>query len=415
MMSESHWWVRYGNFEAGEGAYPHVGQVIAHYRKKRGWTQESLAIALGCSKKTVEDLEGPKGMNGPDIERRKTLVKLLGIPPALLALDWRIQPSNVSDSSEHTQALVEEDTYSLYEHLLVLGWGCLSNGRNEYLRNKRLDIYTPKLAQIAQNTSELEREPWLELLSNFYQVSARYAQHGTEKAKAISYAKSAIEVALPLNNAELLATALFRRAVIYFEQSATLPDPIQQQTYVECAKNDIDAALRYSDRARPKLKGNIYLLAAEIYASISYNDATQRKQCEKWHEKTANLIYRGEFEDEGNFLKLNISALHHEKAKMFLLQGHLREARGELNLTWKTLPTDLFNWRLNTHLTEARLYKAEHDLEGSVHAAIDAYHMAHAMHSTKGKRSVQKIYKELQQIDPNNPYVCRLGILLDEY
>src|SRR5437660_8281 len=106
---------------------------------------------------------------------------------------------------------------------------------------------------------------------------------------------------------ELLTTALFRRAVIYFEQSSTFLDPLKRQAYVQQAKDDIDAALNYCDRVRPKLKGNIYLLAAEIYASIAENDATQRKQCEKWYEKTANLIYRGELEDEGNFLKLNIS------------------------------------------------------------------------------------------------------------
>ena len=354
-------------------------------------------------------------MNGPDIERRKMLVKLLGIPPALLALDWRIQAVDALANPEKTQVLQENDAFTLYEHILLLGWGCLSNGRGDLLRGKRIDTHVPKLVHISQNVPELEKEPWLELLCNFYQVSARYAQHGMEKSRAIAYARSAVELALPLNNVELLTSALFRRAVIYFEQSATHSDSTQQQVYVGYAKDDIDAALSYCDRVRPKLKGNVYLLAAEIYAFIADNDAAQRKQCEKWYEKTANLIYRGELEDEGNFLKLNVSALHHEKAKMFLRQGRLKEARGELNLTWKTLPADLFNWQLNTHLTEARLYQAEHDLEGSVYAAIEAYHMAHAMHSTKGERSVGRIYRELKQLDENNPHVCRLGVVLEDY
>jgi len=70
---------------------------------------------------------------------------------------------------------------------------------------------------------------------------------------------------------------------------------------------------------------------------------------------------------------------------------------------------------MNTYLTEATLCKAEHDLEGSVHVAIEAYHIAHAMHSHKGENSVRKIYTELKRLDENNPYICRLGIMLDTY
>lgn len=418
-MPDSDWWARYGNFDAGEGAYPHMGQVIAHYRKKRGWTQESLAIALGCSKKTVEDLEGPKGMNGPDLERRKILVKLLGIPPALLALDWRIQAlagaSDALANSEQISRFLEEDTFTLYEDILVLGWGCLYNGRGDLLHSSRVDTCIPRLEKIAHNAPAMEREPWLELLCNFYQISTRFAQHSMGKQRALADAQNAVELATSLNSIELLVSALYRRAVVYLEQSATTPNIAQQQTYIGHAKNDIEATLKHIDRVRTTLKGNVYLLAAEINALYAGNDAALRNQCEKWHEKTANLVYRGDLEDEGNFLKLNASALHHEKAKLMLLFKRVKEARSELNLTWKTLPPDLLTWKMNTYLTEAQLYKTEHDLEGSVHAAIEAYHIAHAMHSNKGEKSVQKIYAELKQLDERNPYVCRLGVMLDKY
>ena len=413
-MSESYWWARYGNFDAGEGVYPHAGQVVAHYRKKRGWTQESLAIALGCSKKTVEDLEGPKGMNGPDIERRKTLVKLLGIPPALLALDWRVQAlSSMSETLAEPgkiSTLMDEDAFTLYEHILVLGWGCLYNGRGDILHTSKVETCIPRLEQIARNTPEPEREPWLELLCNFYQISTRFAQHSMGKQRAIVDAQKAVELADSLNNVELLVSALYRRAVVYLEQSAL--DTTQQQTYIGYAKGDIDAALSQIDRVRATLKGNVYLLAAEINGLYAVNDTTMRSKSDKWYDKTANLVYRGDLEDEGNFLKLNISALHHEKAKQLLLFGRTKEARNELNLTWKTLPADLLTWKMNTHLTEAALYQQEHDIEGSVHAAIEAYHIAHAMHSSKGEASVQKIYEGLKLLDENNPYVCRLGIML---
>lgn len=417
-MPDSYWWVRYGNFDIGEGAYPHMGQVIAHYRKKRGWTQESLAFALGCSKRTAEELEGPKGVNGPDLERRKTLVKLLGIPPALLALDWRVQVlAGASDALVGPQKIdsLDEDTFALYEHILVLGWGCLYNGRGDLLHTSKVDTCIPRLEKIARNVPEVEREPWLELLCNFYQISTRFAQHSMGKQRALVDAQNAVELATSLNNIELLVSALYRRAVMYLEQSAAISEAGEQQTYVGHAKDDIEAAMKYVDRVRATLKGNVYLLASEITALCAGNDATLRNQCVKWHDKTANLVYRGDMEDEGNFLKLNVSALHHEKAKLSLLFGQVKEARSELNLTWKTLPPDLLTWKMNTHLTEANLYKAEHDLEGSAYAAIEAYHIAHAMHSDKGKTSVQTVYTELKSLDENNPHVCRLGVVSGKY
>jgi transcriptional regulator with XRE-family HTH domain len=396
-----------------------MGQVIAHYRKKRGWTQESLAIALACSKKTVEDLEGFKSMNGPDIERRKILIKLLRIPPALLALDWRIQSlansSNDATNQEKMSSLLEEDMFTLYEHILVLGWGCLYNGRGDLLHTSRVDNCIPKLESVTGSVPETDKEPWQELLCQFYLISTRFAQHSMSKRRAIVDAQKAVDLAASLDKVELLVSALYRRATVYLEQSATVSNPRQQQVHIDHAKDDIVAALKYIDRVRGILKGNVYLMAAEINTWYAGNDVTLQKQCMKWQDKAASLIYRGELEDEGNFLKLNASALHHEKSKMQLQLGQLKEARSELNLAWKTLPPDFLTWRMNTYLTEATLYMTEHDLEGSVHAAMEAYHIAHAMHSNKGKASVKKIYTELKQLDDDNPHICKLGVMLDMY
>jgi len=72
MNDKTYWWSRYGRFNPGVSVYPHMGQVIAYYRVKRGLrTQQELATALGYSKRTIEELEGTVNMNNPDsIERR---------------------------------------------------------------------------------------------------------------------------------------------------------------------------------------------------------------------------------------------------------------------------------------------------------------------------------------------------------
>jgi transcriptional regulator with XRE-family HTH domain len=105
MNDKAYWWTRYGDFDPGAGIYPHMGQVIARYRLKRGLrTQQDLAIALGCSKRTVEELEGTVNVSTPDsVERRQVLARLLMIPPALLALDWRFMVYENNDADRLSQ------------------------------------------------------------------------------------------------------------------------------------------------------------------------------------------------------------------------------------------------------------------------------------------------------------------------
>src|SRR5689334_13777362 len=94
----AYWWSRYGDFSPGEDNYPHMGEVVAYYRVKRGFRrQEDLAVALGCSKRSVEEWEREVTLSSPN-ERRKVLSRLLRIPPCLLALDWHFMAENNKNS-----------------------------------------------------------------------------------------------------------------------------------------------------------------------------------------------------------------------------------------------------------------------------------------------------------------------------
>ncbi len=88
MMNE--WWQTFGTFdpENEQGLYPHPGQVVAHYRRERGWSQADLARRLGIQARMIHYLE-KKQFGLDSISRRRRLVELLSIPPALLGLDMR--------------------------------------------------------------------------------------------------------------------------------------------------------------------------------------------------------------------------------------------------------------------------------------------------------------------------------------
>lgn len=418
-MPENYWWSRYGNFDAGEGTYPHMGQVIAHYRKKRGWTQESLAIALGCSKKTVEDLEGPKGMHGPDIERRKTLIKLLGIPPALLALDWRVLiPQNGSSEDEQAQDgskfFLEEDAYSLYKNVLAMGRGYLYSGGGPQYIYDTVEDCTKKLTSIVRNIPVVDREPWQELLCQFFQLSTSFSLRRLDKPQTLKGAQAAITLASEIKNSELLVSSLYRRARVYVELRKTATVEVQKQRYLKLAQEDTQAALSCVEKVNPTLKGNIYLIASEVF-SLDTRDTNVKKQCEKWQDKVASLIYRGIDEEDDTGIKLNKTGLHHEKAKMLLQFGKLQDARNEVLMARKTLSPDMLTYHLHFLITEAYIYMAEHDLEASAACGSDAYKIARAVYSSKDEKELKKLFFSLQQLDNNNPQIANFGLTMGLY
>lgn len=417
-MSESYWWIRYGNFAAGDGVYPHMGQVIAYYRKKRGWTQGSLSIALACSKKTVEDLEGPESVNGPDIERRKTLVKLLRIPPALLALDWRIAAfpnSNANDeqSQETIKRLLEEDTYSLYKSVLMMGRGYLFTGGPQFVADT-VENCTRKLIPIVRNTPAIDREPWQELLCRFFQMSSSFALRRLDKTQTLEGAQAAITLANEIDNTELLSSAYYRRVRVHLEYRKTATTDAQRQYYLDLAKADTQAVLNYAEKTTSILKGNIYLIAAEVF-SLDARDASSRRQCEKWQERAASLVYRGVEEENETFLKLNKTGLHHEKAKTYLQFGRLQDARNEVSIARKTLAPDVLTWHLNLFLTEASIYLAERDLEASAICGSDAYKIAQVVQSPKDEEELKRLFFSLQRLDDKNPQIASFGVAMGLY
>src|SRR5437660_10938734 len=131
-MSGLYWWSRYGSFSPGEGILPHMGEGITQYRKRRGYdTQGKFAIAMGVSLRTIQEWEAATMTH--DHERRKLLARFLKIPPALLALDWRLiyyqdNTGSHEDLSGTVPELAEEDIYYHYEDTLIMGWECLRQG-----------------------------------------------------------------------------------------------------------------------------------------------------------------------------------------------------------------------------------------------------------------------------------------------
>jgi tetratricopeptide (TPR) repeat protein len=432
-MSEiaAYWWSRFGNFAPGVGIYPHMGQVITEYRIRRGFqTQKALAIALGYSERTIQELEGSMNLDAPDsIERRMVLARLLQIPPCLLALDWRFmvyKDNTVDQESPFADmvGLIEEDTYDFYDDLLAVGWESTYKGGSPQT-STRITKRLHKLEKLTEQTPATEREAWLSLLCRYYQLSTRFARDRIDTDVALSHSQKAIDLATTLKDIELIAASHFRRIRVYmdlYEFVKKLPEGERSQQamqYLDLARFDVNKALEYVERVRNPLKSNIYLIAAEVNALYAQDNRRLQDQCDTWQKKVANMVYRekGHSEDDGTFLKMNITAVHHERAKTLMKftgrKGALKEARSELNTAWKTLTPDLTIWRVNLHITEAQLNLLERDIEGSAQAGLEAYKIASVMQTRNEEEKVKNLFLNLQSIAPNNGYVCNLGLQLN--
>jgi hypothetical protein len=137
-----------------------------------------------------------------------------------------------------------------------------------------------------------------------------------------------------------------------------------------------------------------------------------RTQCEKWQDKVAFLVDSQTIEDDGTFLKLNTTALHHERAKTLLHFGMIEEAHRELTTAWETLQPNLFTWHMNMHLTQAALFLAEHEIEGCAKSSLKAYTLAKTIHSQKGEVEVQRQLEHLQQLDIANSSIRELTMII---
>ncbi len=93
----------------------HQGQLVAQYRKALKWSQQDLADALGVSLRTVQRLEQTPMIE--DIDRRSFLVKLLGIPAALMALE-----NDIALSGNKINLIFNDDPMSFLEDVVATRW-----------------------------------------------------------------------------------------------------------------------------------------------------------------------------------------------------------------------------------------------------------------------------------------------------
>ena len=344
-------------------------------------------------------------------ERRVFLAKLLKIPPALFGLDWRLvtytdNMGEYTNPHEHMSDIIEEDTFYHYEDTLVMGWENKMKGSLHIA--DRVDRRLRKLSALVKEVPVPDREAWLTLLCQYYQLSSSFDQHRRKHKDPTSQINEALAIALEIEDTEMIATCLVHRAHIH----------AGMEKY-DLAQVDAQRAMTYVDNSRAPLKGNIYLIAADTALHTGTIDRELETKVRKWQEKAINILYQGTVEQDRTYQYLTLAGVHHERAKAFLQlysshprQELLKDARSDLALAWNALTPDLNEWQLYFLITEANLYAVEKDLEGSAKIAVKGLKIAKQMKSSRVVGQIKDIYTQLSNMDEANPYVTNLGVQL---
>lgn len=415
------------DYPPGEFGLPHTGAVIADHRKKAGWTsQEGFAIVCGVDKQTVAYWENQRYL--ADMKRRIFLCKVLSIPPALLGLTHTslIDGDSPYTDTRNVSELLEENAYALYEDILIFAH--TSTEKYSPTATYRFLKHQQELEHIVKQAPEVEKASWQDLLSRFYQHSTFIAQHYKKDREALALADKAVSLAEPLHDASLLGAALYRRSRVHLVQNRP-----------NLARDDVKNASEQAERASRLLKGNCYLLSAEVNALYTQGDEKLKTQCRTWQDNATKFVYQG-LEDDGNFMQFNLYATHHEQAKTLLRfalfytsddglveqlkipqrsanKELLRDARNAINAAKKYVEAnrstgDISTGEMNLSITEARLYLIAKEYEESARIANAALQFAHKAHSKQGIEEIKRIYSMLCQLDPKNPHTAHLGVEL---
>ncbi|GHO65724.1 hypothetical protein KSC_046160 [Ktedonobacter sp. SOSP1-52] len=403
MEAKKHrWWYAYGLFDEGENNLPHLGQVIRYYRELRKWKAKDLADALGQSVRHVYEMESNTNM--PElISRRYAISKLLSIPPVLLGLSVVISDNPTEAPLVQSAGIIkaiDSQTMSLYENMLAASWQLYYTSSAQHAAIN-INNCIQLLTNTAKNARGVERAQIISMLCRYYQLSGVAARDRMDMNQALRDGKKAVDLAFQLENPELISASLFRRA-------KTL---MKLQKY-NAAIQDLEAAIPYANRSRDPLKGYVYQATAEAYATLPKKDTMQQKQCFTMLDQVGRIIRKGELEDDGSFVKVNVAGLYMDRAQAYTQYGKHNEAHNALNIARNNLGPELTRWQARLLIADAQAYLAEGDPESSCEIALDALKVVKATQSSSNKARIQSLHRQMQSKYPRHPLVNRLGAQL---
>jgi hypothetical protein len=416
--------------------YPHPGEVVRWYRKqkrKRGlngefipWRQEDLGEACvpNLSGESVNKME--KHNIGLDsMTRRRALVSLLGIPPALLGLDAlkheRVIPQIPSATlpyrlTDETLLMIEQRQEELFiEYYTQHG----QSGVGEM--NWWVPYLQDHILPLAQDDQQYV---WVRRIERqYHQLMGNIAREQRNYGEAVLRANTLVALAEETGDTEYCIIALFMRAEILREQGPLFHSMAQVETDHALA---LIKQLSQEKRTPPPAVVGAATLEAGLLHILTAQIKQERDVARSLLRQAESLSRRAVGEVDPYQLKFN-PGFYHIKAAMGLttwhnpvtFKAHLDEATRLTDPALQRRHLIIQIVRAQGELLDAkntsRLAQDEHYAEAT-RLATEAFDLAKKLNSRLNRYRIQEIYNKLKKSPyGEEPTVAHLGLLLEQW
>jgi transcriptional regulator with XRE-family HTH domain len=370
----------YGPYNAKEDGSPYEGEVIRTARLSLGLTQEQLGEKLGVERLQVSLMENHNQVP-QSLERRRTIAKVLKIPPILLGVGV-IGSYLVPLEEAHSYTVVTPHNVQEANDYLNTAWdACTFIGYSGILPNVRR-----WKARIEEDAVQRGRN--LELLHRYEHFllvvgRERTNYNGTNPI-------GLIKVAEQIDDPNARGISLYQRGKLYF----------QQHKY-EDALRDIREALSEVENAGPQVKGLALVGSGPVLAHYATDKADVREvlslldKAEKCIEPAKGYPdpFRTRFDESWYYVlraSSMISLLRLEPTLIGEVFASLGTAQEKTDLKYMRRRANI-----EVFYSEAAFHSG--DYASAVSTALEALELARSVDSEWSIERLQNLYSKLAQ------------------
>jgi hypothetical protein len=245
-----------------------------------------------------------------------------------------------------------------------------------------------------------QRPLLLALLCRFDQLLAVTKRDETDYILAMHFHNQSITIAKELNNVELLAAGLFRRARTCLR--------LQQ---VERAMDDMTQAVQHARSARPNLRGYVFQMAGEVVTRLPKSRETVQ-QFSRLMDASGHMLRTGPIEDDGSGAHLTAAGYHQDRARGFLRLGETAEALDAIALADQHQPPDMTRWQVELRTLRAQAYTQSGDAAWACQQLEEALQMLSSTQSAIQRQNIRDVYRTVATRYPTEVKVRQLAPLI---
>lgn len=408
-----HWWKEmYPEIDADEEGYPQIGQVIRLLRERMSkedtrtgrvchWTQADLGQALEKDQRTILNMENT-GI-GTDLKsRRQALLTIFGAgaaallglasPPPLVPPPMPLVPDHFKiESLVLLEYQAEQDTFWTEYYT--------QHGEDSMQRAFRQLAFLESVAPYASRT---QLRQLATLRSRNHGLITNVGREQRDYQLVFPHAYHAVALALSVDDDELLATALLRRALAWFNYGN-----IQQ------AKVDIDGSLRYARHARQQIYGHVLVDVGMIHAHAAQDNEDRVRALRSLEQ--AHAIAQTGYDDgpDPHHMNFDLGLFHISNTMALLALGETSAVADELRYARRTVRASMRRRQAILDVLHAQYALARGEYDEACALALEALEKCERVRSRLNRDRVAEVYTALRGTKyAQEPLLAQLGVKL---